>query len=198
MDLRPTTEFSYGVTSFDSINDVFYVSTAGGIFGFDVATLVCSVCANGGTLVKGFGEINDFGATCDTDDSYWAAHGDTFAFQVSDPVSQFEFVATAPAGFSEGTISIDIEASKEIDEGNLNLRALLFNFATGGYEALLETMPLTTSDATQDFELPAGSNPNDFVDPGTNDVRLLIQTVQSSGLPNVRTQVDEVLFNFEQ
>ena len=58
-------------------------------------------------------------------------------------------------------------------------------------------MPLTTADQLQSFELPVGSDPNDFIEPETNEVRLLIQTIQTSGLPNVRTQLDEVQFVFE-
>jgi len=153
--------------------------------------------ANGGTLVEGTGEVNNFAATCGSDDVYWAAHGEVFAFQVSDPVVQFELTATAPAGFGGGTISVDIEASKQSDLANLNLRGLLFNFATGNYVSLPGIMGLTTLDAVQNFTLPVGSDPADFIEPGTNDVRLLLQTIQTSGLPNVRTQLDEVLFNFE-
>ena len=72
----------------------------------------------------------------------------------------------------------------------------MFNFTTGKYVALPGIMPLATADAVQNFALPAGSDPADFID-GNNEVNLLLQTIQTSGLPNVRTQLDEVLFNFE-
>ncbi len=110
---------------------------------------------------------------------------------------QFELTATAPAGFAGNSLSIDIEASKENNNANLNLLAFLFNYATGSYESLPSIMPLTTTDVIQTFDLPGGADPNDFVEPGTNDVKLLMLTIQTSGLPNVRTQLDEVLFNFE-
>lgn len=56
-------------------------------------------CAGSGTLIEGTGETGDFNTTCGSDDSYWAAHGEVFAFQLTDPVVQFELTATAPAGF---------------------------------------------------------------------------------------------------
>ncbi len=155
------------------------------------------ICAGDGTLIEGFGVTGDFNATCGSDDSYWAAHGSSLFFQIADPVVQFELTATAPAGFGGSTISVDVEASKQSDLANLNLRALLFNFTTGSYVSLPGIMPLATTDAIQNFELPGGSDPADFIEPGTNEVRLLLQTIQTSGLPNVRTQLDEVLFNFE-
>ncbi len=156
-----------------------------------------AICAGDGTLIEGFGETGDFNATCGSDDSYWAAHGASLFFQIADPVVQFELTATVPAGFGGGTISVDIEASKQSELANLNLRALLFNFTTGNYVSLPGIMPLATTDAVQNFALPGGSDPADFIEPGTNEVRLLLQTIQTSGLPNVRTQLDEVLFNFE-
>lgn len=96
-----------------------------------------------------------------------------------------------------GTISADIEASKQNDNGNLNVRALLFNFTTGSYVTMPGIMGLSTADAVQNFALPGGSDPADFIEDGTNEVRLLLQTFQTSGLPNVRTQLDEVLFYYE-
>jgi len=158
---------------------------------------VIKVCAGSGTLIEGSGEINDFNAACGSDDSFWAAHGEAFAFQLSDPVVQFEFTATAPAGFGGGTISVDIEASKQSDLANVNLRALLFNFTTQTYVFLPGSFALSTADALQNFALPGGADPPDFIEPGTNDVRLLLQTIQTSGLPNVRTLLDQVLFNFD-
>ncbi len=155
------------------------------------------VCPGGGTLIEGTGQTGDFNATCGSDDSYWAAHGSSLFFQIADPVVQFELTASAPAGFGGSTISVDIEASKQNANGNLNLRALLFNFTTGSYVALPGIMPLATTDAVQNFELPGGSDPADFIESGTSEVRLLLQTIQTSGLPNVRTQLDEVLFNFQ-
>ncbi len=155
-----------------------------------------AICAGDGTLIEGFGETDDYNATCGSDDSYWAAHGDSLFFQVSDPVVQFELTATVPAGISGGTISVGIEASKQSDLANLNLRALLFNFATGSYVSLPGIMPLAITDAVQNFALPGGADPADFIGPN-NEAWLLLQTIQTSGLPNVRTQLDEVLFNFE-
>ena len=75
------------------------------------------------------------------------------------------------------------------------MRALLFNFDTNEYVALPGTMVLNPTDAIQTFDLPGGANPSDYVDAGTNEVRLLLQTLQTSGAPNVRTRLDEVLFN---
>ena len=189
---------AYGVSA-DGRTIVGYGTNINGDTEAFVATLSTGgpVCAGSGTLVEGFGETGDFNATCGSDDSYWAAHGASLFFQISDPVVQFELTATAPAGFGGSTISVDIEASKQNDIANLNLRALLFNFTTGSYVSLPGIMPLTTTDAVQNFALPAGSDPADFIEPGTNEVRLLLQTIQTSGLPNVRTQLDEVLFNFE-
>ena len=63
--------------------------------------------------------------------------------------------------------------------------------------ALPGILPLSTTDASGNFALPSGADPNDFIQPGTNKVRLLLQTIQTSGLPNVRTKLDEVLFRFE-
>lgn len=106
--------------------------------------------------------------------------------------------ATAPVGFGgDDTISVDIEASRQNDNATLNLRGSLFNFSTGVYVTLPGIMPLSTVDAVQNFALPSGSDPDDFIQPGTSEVRLLLQTLQTTGLPNVRTQLDEVLFNFE-
>jgi hypothetical protein len=116
---------------------------------------------------------------------------------IIDPVVQFELTSTAPAGFGGDTISVDVEASKQNANANLNLRALLFNFTTGSYVSLPGIMPLATTDAVQNFALLGGSDPTDFIEPNTNEVRLLIQTIQTSGLPIVRTQLDRVLFNFE-
>jgi hypothetical protein len=44
------------------------------------------------------------------------------------------------------------------------------------------------------FNLPVGADPLDFVDQGTSEVRLLLQTIQSSGVTNVRTRLDDVTF----
>jgi hypothetical protein len=152
------------------------------------------VCANGGTLIEGAGQQNNFNATCGSDNVRWAAHGAVFAFQVSDPVVQFELTTTAPAG--AGSISVDVEASRQAGGANLILRAQLFNFVTNSYVAMPGTLLLTTTDQVKNYALPVGSNPADFIEPGTNEVRLLLQTIQTSGVPNVRTQLDEVLFNF--
>lgn len=156
-----------------------------------------AVCATDGMLVEGFGETGDFNATCGSDDLHWAAHGSSLFYQIADPVVQFELFATAPAGSGGSSITVDIEASKQSDNANLNLRALLFNFTTGNYVSLPGIMPLATTDQLQTFELPVGSDPNDFIEPGGNEVRLLLQTIQTSGLPNVRTRLDDVLFVFE-
>jgi hypothetical protein len=117
-------------------------------------------------------------------------------FQIADPVTQFELVAAAPAGLGVGTISIDVEASKQSDTANLNLRARLFNFRTGNYVSLPGVLALAVADAERNFPLPVGADPNDFID-SNNDVRLLLQTIQTSGQPTTRTQLDEVLFNFD-
>ena len=156
-----------------------------------------TVCAAGGTLIEGFGETNDFNATCGSDDVYWGAHGATFAYALTDPVTQFELIAAAPAGFVGNSISVEIEASKENNNGNLSLLAFLFNYATNNYESLPSILPLTTTDVVQTFDLPTGAAPNDFVQPDTNEVKLLLFTIQTSGLPNVRTRLDAVSFNFE-
>ena len=184
------------VTSRENINGGLG-SEARLIIDFTLPNNDVTVCAGAGLLVEGTGEIGDFNAACGSDDSYWAAHGEVFAFQISDPVVQFELTATAPAGFGGGTISVDVEASKQSNNANLNLRALLFNFTTGSYVSLPGIMPLATADAVRNFTLPVGSDPVDFIEPGTDEVWLLLQTIQTTGLPNVRTQLDEVLFNFE-
>jgi hypothetical protein len=158
---------------------------------------VGEVHADSGTLVEGFGETFDFSATCGSDDHHWAAHGAVFAFQVSDPVSQFELVAAAPDGFAGTSITIGIEASKQNNNGNLNLRAKLYNFTTGSYVSLPGVMPLSDVDGLQDFGLPSGADPDDFIEDGTGQVRLLLQTIQTSGAPNVRTRLDEVSFDFQ-
>jgi len=155
------------------------------------------VCAGNGILIEGVGEINDFNATCGSDDVRWAAHGATFAFSFTDPVVQFELTAIAPAGFGGSTISVDVEASKANNNAALILRAQLFNFVTDSYVALPGILTLTTADQVKNYTLPGGSTPVDFIEPGTNEVRLLLQTTQTSGLPNVRTHLDEVLFNFQ-
>ena len=116
-----------------------------------------TVCAGSGVLIEGFGESNDFNATCGSDDLYWAAHGTSLFYQLADPVVQFELTATAPAGFAGNSLSVDIEASKENNNGNLNILAFLFNYATGSYESLPSIMPLTTTDVIQTFDLPAGA-----------------------------------------
>ncbi len=92
---------------------------------------------------------------------------------------------------------MEVEASKQNANGNLNLRAQLFNFTIGNYVSLPGILPLATADQLQSFGLPFESDPNDFIEPETNEVWLLIQTIQTSGLPNVRTQLDEVQFVFE-
>ncbi len=164
--------------------------------GVEISIINCDggpICADNGTLIEGFGQQNDFSATCGSDDVRWAAHGATFVFQITEPVTEFELSATAPNS-TPGMISIDVEASKESNNGNLNLRASLFNFTTEQYVSLPGVMSLSTSDAVQSFNLPAGADPVDFVDPGTNEVLLLLQTIQTSGPANLRTQFDEVLF----
>ena len=115
---------------------------SGSAYLFDISCVVSPVCAGSGALIEGAGESGDFNVTCGSDDSYWAAHGATFAFAITDPVVQFELTSTAPAGFGGSTISVDVEASKQNANGNLNLRALLFNFATGNYVSLPGIMPL--------------------------------------------------------
>jgi hypothetical protein len=173
---------AYAAT-FNGEQDVYFVRIGTGI------------CANDGSLVEGAGQINNFAATCESDDSYWAAHGAVFDFQVADPVTQFELIADAPNGASD-SISVEIEASKQNTNAELNLRAQLFNFVTGNYVALPGIMPLISADAVRNFTLPSGANPADFVN-GNNEVRLLLQTIQTSGLPNVRTRLDQVLFNID-
>jgi hypothetical protein len=60
----------------------------------------------------------------------------------------------------------------------------------------LGTTILGTTDDTNNFALPGGNDPQDFIEPGTNEVRLLIEVIQTSGPPNVRARLDEILFNF--
>ncbi len=43
-----------------------------GIYAVSATTTAVPVCASGGTLIEGTGEINDFNSTCGSDDSYWA------------------------------------------------------------------------------------------------------------------------------
>ena len=74
----------------------------------------------------------------------------------------------------------------EMYDVTTDIATLVSNFPAGA-----------TTDAIQNFTPPVGSDPADFIEPGTNEVRLLLQTIQTSGLPNVRTQLDQVLFNFE-
>ncbi len=171
--------------------------TSGPAYLFDEVCTGGPVCASSGTLIEGSGETNDFNATCGSDNVYWSSHGETFAYALTDPVTQFELTATAPPGFVGNSISVDIEASKSSNNGNLSLLAFLFNHATGSYESLPVIFPLTTTDTVQTFNLPTGSNPDDFVQPGTGEVSLLLFTIQTSGLPNVRTRLDEVLFHFQ-
>jgi hypothetical protein len=154
------------------------------------------VCPENGRLVEGVGEIGNVRDTCGSDDRYWAAHGTTFAYAVSDPVVQFELNATAPVGFDGGALSIDIEASKENNHANMILRAYLFDFSRNRYTPLTGSLRLSMTDTIQNFRLPAGADSNDFLSPRSNEVQLLIQTIQSSGRPNVRTKLDEALFNF--
>jgi hypothetical protein len=56
-------------------------------------------------------------------------------------------------------------------------------------------------DGDLDFDLVVANaftdDVSDFIGPGTNEVRLLLPMIQTSGPANVRTQLDEVLFNFE-
>jgi hypothetical protein len=167
-----------------------------GVDGVEIKVISCAgpICADSGTLIEGSGQQNDFNATCGDDAVRWAAHGATFAFQVTDPVTQFELSATAPTS-NPGSISIGVDASKQSGGANLNLRAMLYNFNTSQYVALPGILALTTSDTLQTFNLPNGADPVDFVDQGSGEVRLLLQTIQTSGLSNVRTQIDEVLFS---
>ena len=157
-----------------------------------------SLCADGGTLLEGAGQVNDFNATCGSDDVYWAAHGATLFYAVSDPVVQFELTTTAPSGFGGSNITVDIEASRQQANSFLFVRVDLFNFATGDWVALPGLMILEENDTTQNFALPAGAVPTDFVENGTDLVRLRLQTIQTDGLPTSRTQLDEVIFNFVQ
>lgn len=189
----PTDQMRVRFTASD-LGDASVVEAA--VDGVQISFTVCEgpICADNGTLIEGTGEQNDYNATCGSDGVRWAAHGSAFAFQITDPVTQFELNATS-ATASPGSISVDVEARKENNNANLNLRALAYNFATGQYEAMPGIMSLGTSDTVQTFDLPAGSDPADFVDPGTNEVRLLLQTIQTSGPANVRTQINEVLFN---
>jgi hypothetical protein len=90
-----------------------------------------------------------------------------------------------------------MEASKASSSANLTLRTFLYNFSTDQYVALPTVMILTTSDDRQTFNLPGGASPADFVETGTNQVRLLLHTIQSFGPPNVRAQIDEILFNVD-
>ena len=169
--------------------------TGGSVFWDDVRLeKVDAICADSGILVEGVGEVNDFNATCGSDDVRWEAHGATFAFQITDPVTQFELSATV-ATAAPTTISIDVEANKTNNNANLNLRALIFNHVTGTYVAMPGIMALATTDAIQTFDLPVGANPAEFVDPNSLEVRVLLQTIQTSGFANVRTQIDEVVFN---
>jgi hypothetical protein len=138
-------------------------------------------------------EQNDFRATCASDDTYWAAHGEVFAFQLIDPVSQFELNATHISTPPE-SIRIDVEARKASPQANLSLRGSLFNFDLAEYVALAGAMPLATVDTVKTFELPAGADPSAFIDPSSGEIRLLLQTLQTFGAANVRTQIDNVVF----
>jgi len=176
----------------DSSNDIQ-------IYDLDIDVVVVGpdpVCAEAGTLLEGVGQVNDFSATCGSDNSYWAAHGAAFVFALTDPVVQFELTATAPSGFAGSNISVDVEASKDSDNAFLLVRAKLFNYTTGSYVSLSNNMLLTTTDTVASFPLPGGSDPADFVENGTDKVSLLLEVLQTEGLANVRTQLDEVLFNF--
>jgi hypothetical protein len=167
-----------------------------GVDGVEIKVLNCAgpICADGGVLIEGSGQQNDFNATCGNDAVRWAAHGATFVFQITDPVTQFELSATSPTS-NPGSIVIDVDASKQNSSANLNLRAMLFNFDTGQYVALPGVLVLTTNDTLKTYDLPNGADPADFVDQGTGEIRLLLQTIQTSGLSNVRTQIDEALFS---
>jgi len=92
---------------------------------------------------------------------------------------------------------VHVEGRKQNNNGNLNVRALLFNFVTQEYVALPGILALSTTDLVKTYDLPGGSTPTDFVEPGTDKVQVLLQTIQTSGLPNVRTQLDQVLVNFD-
>jgi hypothetical protein len=168
--------------------------------GIEIKVINCDaggpICADSGTLIEGVGQQNDFVATCGSDEVRWGAHGAIFAFQVSDRVTQFELRATSPTS-TPSSVSIDVEARKQTSAANLNLRGSLFNYMTGQYVALPGILSLSTTDSIRVFDLPGVSDPADFVEPGTNEVRLLLQTIQTSGSPNVRTQIDEVLFNVD-
>jgi hypothetical protein len=197
-DVGLAIEYSGGKAIAKFGSNAWQVLTPNQDHGFRTFVNTGSLCAIRGTLIEGSGEQNDIDATCGSDDVRWGAHGATFAFQVADPVVQFELVATAPAGLGgAGTISVDIEASKQNNNGTLNLRAQLYNFTTANYVSLPGIMPLSTIDSVQNFTLPNGSNPSDFIDPNNNEVVLLLQTIQTSGAPNVRTQLDAVQFNIE-
>jgi len=210
-------EFVDGGIDFDEFGSLWGVFDNGDFGTFDVSTGALTihgnhgiamsglaimripepVCPSDATLIEGSGEINDYSATCGSDDIYWAAHGATLFFQISDPVVQFELTATAPTGFEGDTISARIEASTQNENGNLALTARMYDFTAGQYVALPGVLGLTTADQRQNFALPGSSDPADFIEGGTDEVRLLIQIFQISGLPNTRTQLDEVLFNFE-
>jgi hypothetical protein len=53
-----------------------------------------------------------------------------FAFQVQDPLTQFQLGTTAPAEFGGSAITVDVEASKQNTGAKLNVRALMFNYTT--------------------------------------------------------------------
>ena len=153
-----------------------------------------------GTLIEGFGEINDFTATIGSDDNYWGAHGAAFAFSINDPVVQFE-LCTKTSNVNPNSISIQVEASKEANTANLILTAQLFNWTTGQFEvgSLPGTMVLTTVDTKVRFDL-AGL-PEDYLGPpdpnGLAEILLQLRTIQANGPANVRTLIDDLQFFIE-
>jgi hypothetical protein len=151
------------------------------------------VFAHSGTLIEGNGQENDFSATISSDDLRWGAFGTTLFYRVNDPVTQFELVTTALTG-TPNTVCLIVEARKQSSSANLLVRANLYNFQSGQYVSLVGIQSLGTADSSQTFLLPGGANPEDFVDPNTLEMRALLQTSQTSGLSNVRTQIDQVRF----
>ena len=56
-------------------------------------------------------------------------------------------------------IGVDVEARKQNDNANLNLRVLIYDFSAAEYVAMPGIMPLTSSDTVQSFGLPGGADP---------------------------------------
>jgi hypothetical protein len=65
------------------------------------------------------------------------------------------------------------------------------------YVPLPGILNLQVADQTQVFVLPGNANPDEFIRNSDGRVQLLIQTIQTSGPPNIRTQLDVVNFDFE-